>query len=112
MLASLQHHLSVPSIVMVAVERRADVTPAFYSGSGIIVGEVLPAVKNEISSPPSSSSSIVLLLSIVVLATAGCHHRCRSFRCSVALHRGTFASCSATMTLSSIARTCPSPDCQ
>ncbi|CAL1407666.1 unnamed protein product [Linum trigynum] len=50
-------------------------TLAFYSGSGIIVGEVLPAVKNEISSPPSSSSSIVLLLLIVVLATAGCHHR-------------------------------------
>ncbi|CAI0558540.1 unnamed protein product [Linum tenue] len=35
-------------------------TPAFYSGSGIIVGEVIPAVKNEISSPPSSSSALVI----------------------------------------------------
>ncbi|CAL1353275.1 unnamed protein product [Linum trigynum] len=73
MLASLQHHPGVPLIVMVVVEGRADIESSLLLSIHIIVGKVLPAVENAISSPSSSSSSIVLLLSIVVLVMVGRH---------------------------------------
>ncbi|CAL1379633.1 unnamed protein product [Linum trigynum] len=55
MLASLQHHLGVPSIVMVVVERRADFQSDLLPRIRIMVGEVLPADKNKISSSIASS---------------------------------------------------------